>query len=104
MMGVAEFQQTLADAIFHGNVTVAGLAMFAVVMLLVLTISGSMYTSIVLTLPVTVVFWMLDVIATDMMIILIITALLGLALYSRFTIGSDWDPFEGRDRWGRRRE
>lgn len=103
MMGVSEFQQTLADSLLQGNTTAAGLIMLATVMLLILALSRRIYTGIVLSLPVTILFWMLDVIGTDMMIVLIITALLGLVLYSKLDIGIDWDPLEGRDRWGRRK-
>ena len=101
MIGVSEFQQILADSLLQGNFTVAGLIMLAAVMLLIFALSRRIYTAIVLTLPVSIVFWMMDVIGTDMMIILIITALLGMALYSRFTVGG-WDPLAGRDAWGRR--
>ena len=102
MMGVEEFQHTIAKTLCQGNMTVAGLLMLAVVMLLILSISRRIYTSIILMLPVAIVFWLLDIIGTDMMVILVITALLGLVLYSKLSIGFDWDPFEGRDRWGRR--
>lgn len=103
MMSISELQQTIAITLFDGNNTIAGLAMFAVVMLLIFTLSRRVYTSMVLTLPVSFIFWMLDVITTDMMIVLIVAALLGMALYSKFTIGLDWNPLEGRDEWGRRR-
>ena len=102
MMGIEEFQHTVAVTLCQGNMTVAGLIMLGVVMLLILSVSRRIYTAIVLMLPVTVVFWLLDIIGTDMMVLLIITSLLGLALYSKLDIGVDWDPFEGRDRWGRR--
>lgn len=103
MMGIEGFQHTVAVTLCQGNMTVAGLIMLAVVMLLILSVSRRIYTAIVLMLPVTVVFWLLDIIGTDMMVLLIIGSLLGLALYSKLDIGVDWDPFEGRDRWGRRR-
>lgn len=102
MMSIEGFQHTVAVTLCQGNMTVAGLIMLAVVMLLILSVSRRIYTAIVLMLPVSIVFWMMDVIGTDMMIILIITALLGMALYSRFTVGG-WDPLAGRDAWGRRR-
>ena len=90
MIGVSEFQQILADSLLQGNFTVAGLIMLAAVILLIFALSRRIYTAIVLTLPVSIVFWMMDVIGTDMMIILIITALLGLAVYSKVSIGSGW--------------
>ena len=102
MMSIEGFQHTLAVTLCQGNMTVAGLIMLAVVMMLILSVSRRIYTAIVLMLPVTVVFWLLDIIGTDMMVLLIIGSLLGLALYSKLDIGVDWDPFEGRDRWGRR--
>lgn len=101
MISISEFQQILADSLLQGNYTVAGLVMLAAVMLIIFALSRRIYTAIVLMLPVSIVFWMMDVIGTDMMIILIITSLLGMALYSKFSIGS-WDPLAGRDKWGRR--
>ena len=90
MMGVEEFQYTIAETFCQGSMSVAGLLMLAVVMLLILSVSRRIYTSIALMLPVGVVFWLLDIIGTDMMIILLITALLGLAVYSKVSIGSGW--------------
>ena len=104
MMGIEEFQNAVAAAVCGGNMTVAGLLMLAVVMLLILSVSRRIYTSIILMLPVAVVFWTLDIIGTDMMVLLVITSLLGLALYSKLDFGLDWDPLAGRDRWGRRNQ
>lgn len=103
MMSIEEFQYTIAETLCQGNMNVAGLLMLAVVMLLILSISRRIYTSIILMLPVAIVFWLLDIIGTDMMVILVIAAMLGLVLYSKVSVGIDWDPFEGRDRWGRQR-
>lgn len=103
MISASQFIQLVADNFTGGDTYVAGVLIFAVVMALIIAIvSGySMTAALISILPVALIFGLMGILTTDLMILILIVAILGLALYSKVTIS--WDPLEGRDRWGRRR-
>ena len=103
MIGVSDLQSIIADTFFSGNLTSAGLVMYGIVLAMVFTILSkwSMTASLVAVIPVTLIASMLGIISSDLMILILIVSLLGLALYSKVSVS--WDPLEGRDGWGRKR-
>lgn len=104
MIGVMDLQRIIADGFLDGNMTQAGLLMYAVVLGLIFAIVSkyNMTAALIAVLPVTIVASMMGILDSNLMVLVLIVDILGLALYSRVSVS--WDPLEGRDRWGRRRE
>lgn len=105
MVDYNQFVEVVADSFFDGNGEIAGLVIYAAVVLLMFSILTrlSMYAALIGILPVTIAFSLLGTLSTDFTVLVIIVTILGLGVYSgRFS--TSWDPLAGRDRWGRRKE
>lgn len=87
MLQITDVQNILAEYLFGGNATIAGLVMLAVVMGVIFSISRNLMTSLLIALPVILIFSTLNVITGDMMILLIIVTVLGLAATAKSTLG-----------------
>ena len=83
MLQLNQIQQAIADAMFGGDATVAGLVMVFFVMGVVFAMSRNIFHSLIMGLPLILVFSALKIISGDMTIILIIIIVLGLALVAR---------------------
>ena len=80
MLTIATLQTVLANTFFDGAMSVAGLAMFAGVLAIIMAITKSTFKALVIVLPVTILFSGLGVLSTDLTIILVIIIVLGLSL------------------------
>lgn len=88
MIGLTDFQTIMADTFFDGSTAIAGILMYAVVLMLVFVfLKKNLFTALLVSLPLTLVFSMLGIIGTDMMVLMIIIAALGLAMTAQKTIG-----------------
>lgn len=87
MLQLTDVQVILAENLFGGNTTIAGLVMFAVVMAVIFSISRNIMTSLLIALPIILIFSTLNVITGDMMILLIIVTVLGLAVTAKSALG-----------------
>lgn len=85
MISLNDFTSILANSFFDGSMMVAGLVIFAAVMLVIFALVRSLKTVLIMMMPVTLIFSVLGIISTDMMILLIIVAVLGLATAARDT-------------------
>lgn len=83
MLQFTDVQVLLADIMFGGNTTIAGLIMFAVVLGLLFALVRNLTATLIVSLPITLVFSSLGLISGDMMILIIIITVLGLAMVSR---------------------
>ena len=83
MLQLADFQTLLADLLFGGDTTIAGLVMFATMIGLIFILIRNIVASLLITLPLTMVASNLGIISGDMMILLIIITVLGLGLTAR---------------------
>ena len=83
MLQLTDVQVLVADLLFGGNETIAGLAMFAVIIGIIFILIRNMIASLLVTLPLTMIASNLGIISGDMMILLIIVTVLGLALTAR---------------------
>ena len=79
MLDAQGLQNIIATTFFGGNTTVAGLVMFALVMLLVLVLVKDKRIAILASMPIVLIFGLLGVVNTDMMVLLIIVAVLSLS-------------------------
>ncbi len=86
MMGVSEFVASVGYSLFGGDATLAGLAIYtailALVMVIVVTrVSGQ--AALFAVIPWTVIAWTLGIVGTDVMILILVVAILGLGVYTR---------------------
>ena len=83
MIGLSDIQTIIADSFLNGDLTIAGLLMFTVVLGVLFTIfNRNIFTALLLSLPVTLIFSLMDVLSADMTVLLIIITVLGLAITS----------------------
>lgn len=83
MLQLTDLQALVADLLFGGNESIAGLVMFAAIIAVIFLLIRNMVASLLITLPMTMVASNLGIISGDMMILLIIITVLGLALTAR---------------------
>lgn len=81
MINLTDMQGIIADSFFNGDTGIAGMVIFAVVMMIVFAIFGkdNLLLSFVMMLPVTLIFSALKILPDSMAILLIIVAVAGLA-------------------------
>lgn len=88
MITLNQFVDIVADSVFAGNVTVAGVVIFIATMAVVFMImKRNAFASLVIAIPVTFVYSMLGVLSLDLTLILIVVCVLGLATVSKKTLG-----------------
>lgn len=102
MIDLEGFTQVVADGFFSGNTSTAGLAIYAVLIMLIIAIVSkySVMAALIAVLPVTIIYSLLGTLSGDLMILILIVDILGLGVYAK--VGFSWDPLTGRDQWGRR--
>lgn len=85
MISLEQLTQILANGFFNGDVAIAGMCIFGVVMALVFTMFGkkSMLAAFGVMLPLTVMFNTMGVLADALTILLVLIAILGLAITSK---------------------
>lgn len=83
MLSITDLQSIIADGFLEGNATIAGLVMFAAVMLILLVLVKRKETAIVGMLPVTLIFGALGILSMDLMVLLIVIVVLVLAYMLR---------------------
>lgn len=83
MISIQNIQDMIADEFFGGNLTIAGIVMYSAVMLLVFVLLKDKQTAMIISIPVTFIFSILGIVDTNLMLLLLIVAVFGLALQSR---------------------
>lgn len=88
MISIEQFQEILAGSLFEGDAAVAGIVILAVTLLVLFAVfKKNHFASLLTAIPVTFVYSMLGVVSADMMIIMIVICVLGLATVSKKTLG-----------------
>lgn len=87
MIEITEFVQIVADEFFSGSLEMAGLAIFSVVLALLFGLTRNIFQTLILSLPVTFICSTFGFLPNDLVILLVIVAVLGLAMTARRT----WD-------------
>ena len=80
--------QTMISDFFNGDLALAGLAMFAFLIILIFALTRNVFQSLVIGLITTAIFSYMGIITNDMMILLIIIIVLGLAITARNVVSS----------------
>ena len=82
-MNFSDFQEIFATSFLDGDMAIAGILIYAAVMIIIFAATRNTTHSLLISLPITLVFSMLGVISTDLMILLIIVTVLGLAVSAK---------------------
>lgn len=83
MITLEDIQFMLGENFFNGDMTLAGLGLFAVAIILIFTLTKNVFQSLVVGLIITGIFSYMGILSSDMMILLIIVIVLGLAMTAR---------------------
>ena len=82
MLDLNDINVILADTFFNGDTTIMGLVLYTVVLAILFGMKRNIFQSLLLSLPMTLVFSFLGILSTDMTILLIIVTVLGLGITS----------------------
>lgn len=88
MIEFEDLQEILAEGFFSGNLEIAGILIFAAVLLIIFALTRKVTQALIIALPITLVFSMMGMLTTDFMILLIIITVLGLAYKTKDSWGS----------------
>lgn len=80
MLSITDFQTIIAGSFFDGSMAIAGLAIFAVVLLIIFKLTKNILHSLMVSVPILLIFSSYGIIGGDALMILIIVIVLGLAL------------------------
>lgn len=87
MIGLQDIQTILADEFCGGNFEVAGIIIFAFVMMVVFSMfHSSLFGAFAVMIPCTLIFTTLGVLSTTATIVMIIVAVLGLGVIARRSV------------------
>ena len=83
MLNFSDFQEIFATSFLDGDLAIAGILIYAAVMIIIFAATRNTTHSLLISLPITLVFSMLGILSTDVMILLIIVTVLGLAVSAK---------------------
>lgn len=88
MISMDQFQTILADSLFSGDATVAGIVIFAVTLAVIFVMmKKNVFASLLIAIPAAFVYSLLGILSTDLMVIMIVVCVLGLATAGKKTLG-----------------
>lgn len=79
MLSIFDIQELVSTSFFDGDMQIAGIVMYILVLVAIFALSRKTTQTLIISLPVTLVFSIIGVLSTDVMILLIIVTVLGLA-------------------------
>lgn len=86
MITLSMVQEILAETFFDNNTQIAGLMLYAVFLILAFAITRNLTAVMVISIPITLVFASLGVLNGDLLIVMIIVIVVGLAMVAGKTI------------------
>ena len=89
MITLNDIQYMIGDSFFNGDLTLAGLALFAIALIVIFVVTKNIFQSLVIGMVVTGIFSYMGLLTNDMMILLIIVIVLGLAMMARGAVSGD---------------
>ena len=88
MISAADFQELLANSMFSGDLAIAGIVMYVAVLAVIFSIFYKSYhVALIISIPLTLVFNLLEILPTDAMVLMIVIAVLILAMGAKKTFG-----------------
>lgn len=95
MLSIYDLQDLISISFFDGNINVAGMVLYTAVLLVVFALTRKTTQTLIISLPVTLIFAAIGVLSTDLMVMLIVVTVLALA----FSASKIW-----RSRYGSGRQ
>lgn len=86
MITLSDIQYMLSDTFFNGDLTLAGLGLFAFAIIIVFVLTKNVFQSLIIGLIVTGIFSFMGILSADMMVLLIIVIVLGLAMTAKTAV------------------
>lgn len=86
MITFTTIQEILAETFFNDNMLIAGLMMYVVFLTLAFFITKNLTAVMVISIPVTLIFASMGILSGDLLIVMIIVTVVGLALVAGRTI------------------
>ena len=83
MLSIFDIQDLVSTSFFDGDMQLAGMCMFILVLLVTFALTRKTIQTLIIAIPVTLVFAALGVLSTDMMVLLIVITVLGLAVSAK---------------------
>lgn len=86
MITFTTIQEILAETFFDDNMLIAGLMMYVVFLTIAFFITKNLTAVMVISIPVTLIFASMSILSGDLLIVMIIVTVVGLALVAGKTI------------------
>ena len=86
MITFTTIQEILAETFFDNNMLIAGLMMYVVFLAIGFFVTKSLTAVMVISIPVTLIFASMGILSGDLLIVMIIVTVVGLALVAGKTI------------------
>lgn len=83
MITLEQIQLIVADSFLGGNLSIAGMAIFFIVMLAVFVLIKDKQSAMILMIPLTLIFSVLGILDTNLTVILIVIAVVSIAMKAR---------------------
>lgn len=83
MLSLFDLQDLISTSFFDGDMQIAGMCMYVLVLITIFALSRKTTQTLIIAIPVTLIFSALGVLSTDLMVLLIIMTVLGLAFTAR---------------------
>lgn len=83
MLDLTDITQIVADNFTGGNIDIAGMLIFTVCLAIIFIFVRKAFAALVISLPMSFIFSSLGIVSQELMVLLVIVAVLGLAFVSR---------------------
>lgn len=83
MLDLTDITQIIADTFCGGNTDIAGMLIFTVCLAIIFIFVKKAFAALVISLPMSFIFSTLGIVSQELMVLLVIVAVLGLAITSR---------------------
>lgn len=83
MLSIFDVQDLVSTSFFDGDLQIAGMVMYALVLIVIFALSRQTTQTLIISIPVTLIFTALGVLSMDLMVLLIVVTVLGLAFTAR---------------------
>lgn len=82
MLSIFDFQDLLSTSFFDGNMSIAGMVMYAVVLIIAFAVTRKTTQTLIISIPATLIFGAIGVLSVDLMVVMILVTVLALAFNS----------------------
>lgn len=83
MLSLYDVQELVGTSFFDGDLQIAGLCMYAIVLMVLFALTRKTVHTLLIAIPATLVFAALGVLSTDLMVLLIVVTVLGLGISAK---------------------